>query len=65
MAVPDLLKIAKSVFTTSTKSLGPTAPLESDGALLTVKEPDGPVKPFPTPRKFRIVAGARLIGCWL
>src|SRR5262245_65563633 len=57
--VPVLLKMAKSVFTTSTTWLGPTAPLVSGGAEFTTNVPAGPVKPCPTPSKLATVVGAR------
>src|SRR5262245_49115549 len=60
--VPDLLNTAKSVLTTSTTWFGPTAPLVSGGAELTMKVPAGPVKPCPTPSKLKMVAGARGAG---
>src|SRR5437879_7955620 len=37
---------------------GPTAELVSGGAELTVNDPAGPVKPFPTPRKLLAGDGA-------
>src|SRR5438874_13796101 len=58
MGVPDLLNTAKSWLTTSTKLLGPTAPLESGGAELTEYGPAGPLKPWPTPSKPTPSAGA-------
>src|SRR5712691_4392591 len=61
MGVPDLLKIAKPVLTTSTKWFGPTAPFGSGGAPVTVKLPEGPLKPAPTPSNPRPSAGASAV----